>query len=161
MQRGLHIVFKPGKNRDGYFDAKEILAQVDRAIDIFERRTNGLAQGLFMFDNAPSHMKRATDAISATKMVKSASYYTSLYVFVFLSMSPKDPKRLWAHHPNGPCMRDGINPLTGGPQSFYFPRQPYPPIIRGGSRSMEQIIRETRPLARAQAPCRVHWPQAS
>ena len=33
MCREARIVFKPGKNRDlGYFDAKEILAQVDRAI---------------------------------------------------------------------------------------------------------------------------------
>ena len=73
-------------------------------------------------------MKHAADAISATKMVKSASYYTSLYVFVFLSMSPKDPKRLWAHHPNGPRMRDGISPLTGGATVVLFPRQP-PPLF--------------------------------
>jgi hypothetical protein len=66
-------VFKPGKNCDGYFDAKELIAQVDCAIDIFEGKVNGLAQGLFMFDNAPSHQKRALDAISANKMVKSAS----------------------------------------------------------------------------------------
>jgi hypothetical protein len=64
-------VFKPGKNRDRYFDLKGLVAQVDRAIDIFEGKVNGLAQGLFMFDNAPSHLKRAADAISVTKMVKS------------------------------------------------------------------------------------------
>jgi hypothetical protein len=71
--REARIVFKPGKNRDGYFDATGLIAQVDRAITIFEAKTNGLAQGLFMFDNAPSHLKRADDAISARKMVKSAS----------------------------------------------------------------------------------------
>jgi hypothetical protein len=68
-------VFKPGKNRDGYFDLTELIKQVDRAIDIFEGKANGLAQGLFLFDNAPSHLKRAADAISATKMVKSASCF--------------------------------------------------------------------------------------
>jgi hypothetical protein len=68
-------MFKPGKNRDGYFDAEQLIAQVDRAIDIFEGKTNGLAQGLFVFDNAPSHLKRAGDAISAKKMVKSASFF--------------------------------------------------------------------------------------
>ena len=73
-------MFKPGKNRDGYFGAVQLLAQVDRAIDIFESKTNGLAQGLFLFDNAPSHQKRADDAISATKMVKSMSHF-------FLSIS--------------------------------------------------------------------------
>ena len=66
-------MFKPGKNHDGYFDSTELVTQVSRAIDIFEGKVNGLAQGLFMFDNAPSHLKRAPDAISSIKMVKSES----------------------------------------------------------------------------------------
>lgn len=65
------ILFKAGKNREGYFGAKELHQQVNNAIDIFEKKTNGSAQGLFMFDNAPSHQKRAPDAVSARKMVKS------------------------------------------------------------------------------------------
>jgi hypothetical protein len=48
-----------------------ILDQVNHAINIFECKTNGTTQGLFVFDNAPSHLKRASDAISAQKMVKS------------------------------------------------------------------------------------------
>jgi hypothetical protein len=59
------------------------MAQVDRAINIFEGKANN-AQGLFMFDNAPSHLKRAADAISATKMVKSASCH--FYCYFVLSM---------------------------------------------------------------------------
>jgi hypothetical protein len=51
----------------------ELITQVDHTINIFEGKANGLAQGLFLFDNAPSHLKRAADAISSTKMVKSAS----------------------------------------------------------------------------------------
>jgi hypothetical protein len=70
-------VFKPGKNRDGYFDSKELITQVNCAINIFKGKANGLAQGLFMFDNAPSHLKHAEDAITATKMVKSV--YFSLF----------------------------------------------------------------------------------
>jgi hypothetical protein len=70
-------VFKPGKNCDGYFNLKELITQVNCAINIFEGKANGLAQGLFMFNNAPSHLKRAEDAITATKMVKSA--YFSLF----------------------------------------------------------------------------------
>jgi hypothetical protein len=45
------------KNRDGYFDAEDLLAQVDKAIDILEDRTNRFATGLWLFDNAPSHQK--------------------------------------------------------------------------------------------------------
>src|SRR6266849_4765715 len=41
------------------------------------------------------------------------------------------------HHPKGPHMCDGINPLTGGPQSFYFPDDH--PIIRGGSREWNKL----------------------
>jgi hypothetical protein len=73
--REARIIFKAGKNRDGYFDADDLLRQVDYAIDIFEGRSKGWAQGLFLFDNAPSHQKRAQDAISARNMVKGASVF--------------------------------------------------------------------------------------
>jgi hypothetical protein len=66
------VVFKPGKNRDGWFSADDLLKQVDHAIDIFEGLTGGWAQGLFLFDNAPSHQKRAENALSARRMVKGA-----------------------------------------------------------------------------------------
>ncbi|KAJ7328898.1 hypothetical protein DFH08DRAFT_672282, partial [Mycena albidolilacea] len=66
-----HIVFRAGKNRDGYFSSEDLLAQVDQAIDIFEAKTKGFAVGLFLFDNAPSHRKRAADALSTRKMLKS------------------------------------------------------------------------------------------
>ena len=65
INREAHIVFKAGKNWDGYFDANNLLAQVDKAINIFEDRTNGFVTGLFLFDNAPSHQKHASNAISA------------------------------------------------------------------------------------------------
>ncbi|KIJ98623.1 hypothetical protein K443DRAFT_103686, partial [Laccaria amethystina LaAM-08-1] len=35
-------------NRDGWFSSEDLLAQVDKAIDIFEGRTNRFATGLFM-----------------------------------------------------------------------------------------------------------------
>ena len=57
QNRDAHIVFKAGKNCNGYFDANDLLAQVNKAVDIFEEWTNGFATGLFLFDNAPSHQK--------------------------------------------------------------------------------------------------------
>jgi hypothetical protein len=65
------ILFKAGANRDGYFGAENLQQQVDHAIDIFEGLVGEKAQGLFLFDNAPSHQKRAADALSARKMPKS------------------------------------------------------------------------------------------
>ncbi|KIJ41751.1 hypothetical protein M422DRAFT_171901, partial [Sphaerobolus stellatus SS14] len=95
------ILFRAGKNCDGYFTSEDLLKQVEKAIDIFESRTNGTATGLFMFDNAPSHQKCAPDALSARKMTK-------------------DPCEGWTHHKDGPRMCPGVL-SDGSLQSFYFP----------------------------------------
>ncbi|KAH8978232.1 hypothetical protein EDB92DRAFT_1769283, partial [Lactarius akahatsu] len=65
------ITFKPGLNCDRYFDANNLLEHVEGAIDIFEGKTRGYVQGLFLFDNAPSHQKQAPNALSARNMAKS------------------------------------------------------------------------------------------
>jgi len=79
----VQVVFKAGKNRDGYFAAEDLLKQVEHAIDIFEAKTNGFATSLFLFDNALSHQKCASDALSAQNI-------------------PKNPKKDWAHKKDGP-----------------------------------------------------------
>jgi len=71
LNREARIIFKAGLNCDGYFDADQLCNQIDNAINIFEGITKNHAQGLFIFDNAPSHQKRADDALSARKMPKS------------------------------------------------------------------------------------------
>ena len=96
-----HVIFKAGKNGDGWFSADDLLDQVDHTIDIFKRRTNGFATGLFMFDNAPSHQKRAPDALSAWNM-------------------PKGPNQHWACVKDGPRMWPGMH-VTGETQVFYYP----------------------------------------
>jgi hypothetical protein len=55
--REAQIVFKAGKNRDGYFSTEELLTQVDSAINIFEGLSKGNFKAFFLFDNAPSHQK--------------------------------------------------------------------------------------------------------
>ncbi|KAJ7169336.1 hypothetical protein C8R43DRAFT_1103535 [Mycena crocata] len=114
------LFFRAGKNRDVWFNSDDVLKQVARAIDIFEAKTKGLATGLFLFDNAPSHQKRAADALSARKMVKF-------------------PKQGWTLHPDGPRMRNGTLP-NGESQSFYFPDDH--PTMPGWFKGMEQIVRE-------------------
>jgi hypothetical protein len=97
-----------------------LLAQTENAISIFENKTHGFATGLFMFDNAPSHLKRAPDALSARKM-------------------PKKPNDGWTHSSNGPKMRPGLLP-NGNPQDLYFlsnhPKWP------GWFKGTEVILRE-------------------
>lgn len=55
--REAQILFKAGKNRDGYFSAEDLLVQANSAINIFEGLFKGNFKGLFLFDNALSHQK--------------------------------------------------------------------------------------------------------
>ena len=80
------VVFKAGTNQDGWFSADNLLDQVENAINIFEAKTNNFVTGLFMFDNAPSHQKRAPDALSARKMLKNPNQRW---------MSMKGGPRMW------------------------------------------------------------------
>jgi hypothetical protein len=93
---------------------------VDEAIDIFEERTNGFATGLFLFDNALSHQKRADDALSARKM-------------------PENPTPNWVHRKGGARMRSATLP-NGQPQNLYFDDDH--PTMPGWFKGMEIIIRE-------------------
>ncbi|KAJ7143241.1 hypothetical protein C8R46DRAFT_867383, partial [Mycena filopes] len=114
------LMFRAGKNRDGWFASDDVLVEADRAIDTFEAKTNGFATALFLFDNAPSHQKCAPDALLARKMVKA-------------------PKLAWTHHPDGPRMCPGLLP-NGERQDFYYPEDH--PTMPGWFKGMEQIIRE-------------------
>lgn len=115
-----HIFFEAGKQRDGYFDANDLLKQVENAVDIFESECNGTMTGLFMFDNAPSHQKHSPDALSARKIMK-------------------NPKLGWTPTPNGPWMRNGQF-ANGQEQAFYFPEDH--PTMPGWFKGSEQILRE-------------------
>ena len=52
---------------EGYFTNELFVAQVDKAIKIFEQKYPGVV-GLFIFDNAPSHCKKADNALNPDKM---------------------------------------------------------------------------------------------
>ena len=93
---------------------------MDKAIDIFEERTNGFAMGLFLFDNAPSHQKQADDALSARKM-------------------PKNPVPNWVHQKGGAHMRNATLP-NGQSQNLYFDDDH--PNMPGWFKGME-IVRVT------------------
>ena len=52
---------------DGHFTNDMLLEQVEQAINIFDEKYPE-AQGLFIFDHAPSHMKKPEDALNAERM---------------------------------------------------------------------------------------------
>jgi hypothetical protein len=136
FQSEARILFKPGKNRDGWFSASHLLEQVEHAIDIFEGITRGRAQGLFVFDNAPSHQKRADDALSARRMVKGVS--PTFYSAAKFSLSSA-PRKGWVLHLGGARMRNSMLP-TGESQPLYFADDH--PSMPGWFKGMETIIRE-------------------
>jgi hypothetical protein len=50
------VIFRPGKNRDGYFTNEEILAQLSKAMTILKRDYPD-EDHVFVFDNATTHLK--------------------------------------------------------------------------------------------------------
>lgn len=66
------IIFKAGKNRDGYFTNESILKQVGKAMDILEKYYPQ-DKHVFIFDNATTHTKRVATAPSARNMPKGPS----------------------------------------------------------------------------------------
>ena len=101
------IFFQPGMSREGWFTANHLLAQVNDAIDIFDRLTCGYAEVLFLFNNAPSHQKQADAALSACLMVKGASIFIYHICQSYLSPSKSGPKKGQTHNSNGACMCNG------------------------------------------------------
>ena len=63
------VVWKPGKNCDGYFDNNNFMAQVEKVMDILERDYPGIKH-LLIFDNATIHLKCPENTLSASRMPK-------------------------------------------------------------------------------------------
>ncbi|KIJ27622.1 hypothetical protein M422DRAFT_271169 [Sphaerobolus stellatus SS14] len=53
----VHIIFKAGKNREGYFGNDDLFKQTRHAIKLFEDNFNGTTITAFAFDNATTHQK--------------------------------------------------------------------------------------------------------
>ena len=97
--REARILFKAGRNREGYFENENLLEQTKLAMEIFKEKHPG-DQMLILFDNATTHQARAKDALSALKM-------------------PLRPK-LWITKNQTCRMRNGML-RNGEMQAFYYP----------------------------------------
>ena len=61
----ISVIIEPGKNHDGYWQATDILKQLEeKAIPAFDQMHPG-ARGLFIFDNSTNHGAYAADALVA------------------------------------------------------------------------------------------------
>ncbi|KIL55567.1 hypothetical protein M378DRAFT_188659 [Amanita muscaria Koide BX008] len=62
-------VMRPGKNRDGYFTSEDIEKQAQEAMDVLAEFYPNYDH-YFIYDNAPSHLKRPDGSITARTMPK-------------------------------------------------------------------------------------------
>ena len=67
--KSAQVIWKPGKNRDRYFDNEDFLKQVNMAMDILTEDYPD-ENHLLIFDNATTHFKCSEDALSTSKMPK-------------------------------------------------------------------------------------------
>jgi len=112
------VLFKAGKGSDGYFTNDEVVAQVGNAMDILVKHYLN-KEHIFMFDNAKTHLKCASDVLSARKMPKSPSESWGIMVIA------KDANGKPVHDGNGNVVKEKIQVTDaqlpkGTPQPLYF-----------------------------------------
>jgi len=112
------VVFRAGKARDGYFTAEDILAQTVKAIDLLSKYYSD-SDHVFIFDNAPTHLKRAEDALSARQMPKGIQEWG-------VDATVMDSAGKIVRGQNGKALKKKVrmadgNLSDGTTQPFYFP----------------------------------------
>ncbi|QRV89164.1 DDE superfamily endonuclease [Ceratobasidium sp. AG-Ba] len=120
------VIMSPGKSRDGYFTGEKVVEQLKTAISIAKGRYPDYTH-VFLYDNAPAHVKRPVGSISARKMPKMPAKN-----FTFPSTDGQGRKIQVR-------MEDGRLP-DGTHQPFYFPNDH--PSSPGYFKGMAQILRE-------------------
>jgi len=124
------VLFRSGKNRDGYFTNKDILAQVTNAMNILDTYFSRYRH-VFLFDNATNHRKRRGNALSAMKIPVNPPPMNKPNFLCVVVDENGDEKQV--------PMDNGRFP-DGSEQSFYFPvsHHTYPGRFKG----MQEIVRE-------------------
>ena len=116
------VLFKAGKNRQGYFTSEDILAQAMTALDILSKHFPD-EDHVLVYDNASTHLKHADDALSATKMPKGISKPDKNWGVL---RTLTDENGLPVYGPDGKVVKTKVNMddgelADGTPQPLYFP----------------------------------------
>lgn len=141
-----HILFKAGKNCEGYFTSEDIIKHVSHAMDILDRDYSD-EDHVLVFDNAPTHLKHEDGAPSARKMPKFTLKEGKNWG---VEVNQKDLQGGPVYGPNGktPKMCIGMGNAwfkDGTPQDLYWP----PDHPRGGIFKEMAVILEERGFAHA------------
>lgn len=150
-------IFKPGKNRDGYFTNPDILDQAKEATEVL-REFYPENDHIFVYDNATTHLKRAEDALSAKSMPKGIPKARTNWG---IEVSKRDANGKLIYKPNGTVekikiqMRDAQF-ANGDSQPLYFPMDHPNVELRGKFKGMLVILQERgfTNLERKLAQCR-------
>ncbi|THH27698.1 hypothetical protein EUX98_g6488 [Antrodiella citrinella] len=150
--RAARRLFKAGKNRDGYFTHEDVINQAMEAAAIVKDAWPEYNH-VFVFDNAPTHMKRPDDSLLARNMPKGPSdtskktktgYRQNFGVDRTLRRT--DGTVVYAEK-DGKILKERVNMVgaqftDGSPQSLYFPSD-YPVTeLCGKFKGMAVILQE-------------------
>ena len=116
------VLLRPGAQRDGYFTHSDVIAQVTKAMDILTQYYPH-DNHVFVFDNAPTHIKRASDAISARNMPVNTSAPGKNWCVKIPSLD-ENGKQIFSSNGKKATKSTPMAPgifADGSPQSFYFP----------------------------------------
>ena len=145
------VLFRPGKNREGYFDNKDIREQAARAMEILKKYYPD-EDHVLIFDNATTHLKRPEGSLSALRMTKGPSQK----FMVEVNDIGEDGRARYS--PDGKIqkkkIRMGNAKFNGVEQPLYFPDSPEHPHA-GQFKGMTVILQERGLVseARLKAQC--------
>ena len=134
------VLFRAGKNREGYFTNDDILNHSTKAMDILTKYYPN-EKHILVFDNATTHTKRSDTALSARHMPKTTKPVGEFWGAV-LPVLDSDGKQVYERDGNGKLTRkpakkhvrmDDATLAGGSPQPLYFPddHPNYPGCFKG------------------------------
>ncbi|KZT66821.1 hypothetical protein DAEQUDRAFT_674282 [Daedalea quercina L-15889] len=135
------VLFRAGKNQDGYFTNQEIVDHATLAMDILERHYPN-ERHILIFDNATTHLKRRDDALSAHRM--SANPTAPGKPMFGVDIDDLGPDGRPIYRPDGKKRKKRVRMgdakfADGRPQSLYFEEGTERPGVFKG---MRQILAE-------------------
>ncbi|KAI0371845.1 hypothetical protein BV20DRAFT_941233 [Pilatotrama ljubarskyi] len=148
------ILFHVGKNRDGYFTHEEIFQHATKAMDILRQHFPD-EEHVFIFDNAPTHLKRAADALSARHMSMGPTREGNPTFGVETNIRDENGRPIFGC--DGKPMKEKVPMMDacfadGSPQSLYFlPGHPRAGVFKGMALILQERGYSTQGL-RAQCP---------
>ena len=131
------VLFRAGKNRQGYFTCDDILAQFEVAVGIIKKYFLG-DDHVFVYDNATTHLKRDPGALSASNMTKGPSDN----FFIEANVMDKNGKLVYSS--DGKVLKEQRHmenaSFNGVDQPLYFSENH--PTHPGQFKGMAQILTE-------------------